>query len=574
VSQLLLGDCLEVMRTLSDCSVDAVVTDPPYGLADHPPKEVAACLAAWLAGEPYKPKGKGFMGKAWDAWVPGPEVWRECLRVLKPGGHLLAFAGTRSMDLMSMAVRLAGFELRDSIGWAHDGGGAPLLAWTYGSGFPKSLDVSKAIDRAAGAEREVVGVNPNSRPAKRKGGAGFDAAVGGEGLGDMPITAPATPEAQQWAGWGTALKPSWEPVILARKPLEGTVAANVLAHGTGGINVDGCRVQGPGAMKWETPRGGIWSTDSEATAQLVQNTQGRWPANLIHSGEDEVVGLFPQTVGKIGMVGNTGGNNRIYGKLGRQEDRQPGTTDTGSAARFFKQCKGYTKAWPNLTPEPANTAGSSFSPSRQFVAFALSDAATWALPVGSCNSLSLAPSTSATANELRQLSESVITAIQSIAPKFWQESRPAKLTLTLNHASFAVTREQTGITTITASHWKSDGSAEPVTFNITGTNTEAGDQASAPRAFYTAKASRDDRSDGNTHPTVKPTDLMRYLCRLVTPPGGIVLDPFMGSGSTGKAAMLEGFEFIGIEREAAYHAIAESRIGRAAAAGYQPSLLP
>jgi hypothetical protein len=269
-----------------------------------------------------------------------------------------------------------------------------------------------------------------------------------------------------------------------------------------------------------------------------------------------------------------GRENSTYGKgLYSATPNRPPIGDTGSAARFFKQCKGYTEAWPNLLPEPANTAGNISSPSRQFVAFVLSDAATWALPVGSCNSLSLAPSTSATGSELRQLSESVITAIQSIAPKFWQESKPAKLTLTLSHASFAVTREQTGITTITASHWKSDGSAEPVTFNITGTNTEAGDRVSAPRAFYTAKAAKSDRDDGNTHPTVKPTDLMRYLCRLVTPPGGIVLDPFMGSGSTGKAAMLEGFEFIGIEREPSYHAIAEQRIGRAAAAGYQPSLI-
>jgi DNA modification methylase len=533
VSELLLGDCLEVMRTLSDCSVDAVVTDPPYGLS--------------------------IMGKRWDYDVPSVEIWAECLRVLKPGGHLLAFAGTRTQHRMAVRIEDAGFEIRD------------LIMYCYGSGFPKSMDISKQLDRMAGAEREVVGRNPNDRDA--------NSAIDFNGKGNGFITAPATPEAQQWAGWGTALKPALEPITMARKPLEGTVAANVLAHGTGGINVDGCRVgteARPVMVRTETvvSATSMSGQSTGATSSGELTTSGRWPANLIHDGSDEVVGLFPQTVGKIGMVGNTGGNNRIYGKLGRQEDRQPGTTDTGSAARFFKQCKGYTKAWPNLTPEPANTAGSSFSPSRQFVAFALSDAATWALPVGSCNSLSLAPSTSATANELRQLSESVITAIQSIAPKFWQESRPAKLTLTLNHASFAVTREQTGITTITASHWKSDGSAEPVTFNITGTNTEAGDQASAPRAFYTAKASRDDRSDGNTHPTVKPTDLMRYLCRLVTPPGGVVLDPFMGSGSTGKAAMLEGFEFIGIEREAAYHAIAESRIGRAAAAGYQPSLLP
>jgi DNA modification methylase len=428
VSQLLLGDCLEVMRTLSDCSVDAVVTDPPYGLADHPPKEVAACLAAWLAGEPYKPKGKGFMGKAWDAWVPGPEVWRECLRVLKPGGHLLAFAGTRSMDLMSMAVRLAGFELRDSIGWAHDGGGAPLLAWTYGSGFPKSLDVSKAIDKAAGM------LGAQSQGANYAGG---DYAPRDKTMrSDYGYKyAPATPEAQQWAGWGTALKPSWEPVILARKPLEGTVAANVLAHGAGGINVDGCRVGTSKRVPASVSRKGLSDLDAgwgyKPLADVVNANNpnvGRFPANFIHDGSDEVVGLFPQTASggfREGTIQHSRTFNVAKG-VESEQVREARAADTGSAARFF----------------------------------------------------------------------------------------------------------------------------------------------------YTAKASRDDRSDGNTHPTVKPTDLMRYLCRLVTPPGGVVLDPFMGSGSTGKAAMLEGFEFIGIEREAAYHAIAERRIGRAAAAGYQPSLLP
>jgi hypothetical protein len=457
-----------------------------------------------------------------------------------------------------------------------------FVAWRDGmafptgnSGFPKSLDISKQLDRMAGAKREVVGRNPNDRDA--------NSAIDFNGKGNGFITAPATPEAQQWAGWGTALKPALEPITMARKPLEGTVAANVLAHGTGGINVDGCRVGAsknvPASISKKAPANcyGKFAEGGETPGVGGHDPNlGRWPANLIHDGSDEVVGLFPAEARSSCGGGKSANAKPGYsGGFRPDHDSTAGQYyDTGSAARFFKQCKGYTKAWPNLTPEPANTAGSSFSPSRQFVAFALSDAATWALPVGSCNSLSLAPSTSATANELRQLSESVITAIQSIAPKFWQESRLAKLTLTLNHASFAVTREQTGITTITASHWKSDGSAEPVTFNITGTNTEAGDQASAPRAFYTAKASKKDRSDGNTHPTVKPTDLMRYLCRLVTPPGGIVLDPFMGSGSTGKAAMLEGFEFIGIEREAAYHAIAESRIGRAAAAGYQPSLLP
>ncbi|MFZ9849689.1 MAG: DNA-methyltransferase [Vulcanococcus sp.] len=345
-----LGDCLEVLRTLPDASVDAVVTDPPYGLA--------------------------FMGKRWDYDVPSVEIWAECLRVLKPGGHLLAFAGTRTQHRMAVRIEDAGFEIRD------------MIAWVYGSGFPKSLDVSKAIDRAAGAEREVVGVNANSCPAKPKGGAGFDAAVGGEALGDMPITTPATPEAQQWAGWGTALKPSLEPITMARKPLQGTVAANVLQWGTGGMNVDGCRVgtDGGTTRSEQAPYAESgWRTGHKIEALNA----GRWPANLIHDGSDEATACL--------------------------ED----------SARFF----------------------------------------------------------------------------------------------------------------------------------------------------YTAKASRQDRSDGNTHPTVKPTDLMRYLCRLVTPPDGIVLDPFMGSGSTGKAAMLEGFDFIGIERDPAYYAIAERRIGKAAASGYQPSLL-
>jgi site-specific DNA-methyltransferase (adenine-specific) len=384
-----LGDCLDVLRTLPDASVDAVVTDPPYGLA--------------------------FMGKRWDYDVPTTEVWAECLRVLKPGGHLLAFAGTRTQHRMAVRIEDAGFEIRD------------MITWVYGSGFPKSLDVSKAIDKAAGAEREVVGLIPDRWTGK---GNALNFSTD-RPQSEVAVTgAPATPEAQQWSGWGTALKPALEPITMARKPLEGTVAANVLAHGTGGLNVDGCRVgtedmSGQWDREWNDNSGEFGSRYPQAGRVAGKTVPpGRWPANLIHDGSDEVVGLFPQTVGKIGIIGNTGGNNRIYGKLGRQEDRQPGTTDTGSAARFF----------------------------------------------------------------------------------------------------------------------------------------------------YTAKASRDDRSDGNTHPTVKPTDLMRYLCRLVTPPGGVVLDPFMGSGSTGKAAMLEGFGFIGIEREAQYHAIAERRIHQAGAAGHQPDL--
>jgi site-specific DNA-methyltransferase (adenine-specific) len=374
--------------------VDAVVTDPPYGLA--------------------------FMGKRWDYDVPSVEIWAECLRVLKPGGHLLAFAGTRTQHRMAVRIEDAGFEIRD------------MIAWVYGSGFPKSLDVSKAIDRMAGVDREAGPVDP-ARAARLVNQQGSYETEQGWSAGGRRVTIdpPATPEAQQWAGWGTALKPALEPITMARKPLEGIVAANLLAHGTGGINVDGCRVGiDGGTVKGSKPQGdgkGIYGTGLHGACKIVQLNAGRWPANLIHDGSDEVVGLFPQNVtGQVGMSKTQGGHRFIEGDTDTVQKFSYGNSDTGSAARFF----------------------------------------------------------------------------------------------------------------------------------------------------YTAKASRDDRSDGNTHPTVKPTDLMRYLCRLVTPPGGVVLDPFMGSGSTGKAAMLEGFDFIGIEREAAYHAIAESRIGRAAAAGYQPSLLP
>lgn len=405
---LMRGDCLAVLKTLPDNSVDAVVTDPPYGLSDHRPAEVQACLAAWLAGEPYTPKGRGFMGKAWDAWVPGPEVWREVLRVLKPGGHILVFAGTRSMDLMSMALRLAGFELRDAIGYAHGGGGAPLLAWAYGSGFPKSLDVSKAIDKAKG---EIDG-----------------------------------------KGWGTALKPAWEPIILARKPLDGTVAKNVLEHGTGALNIDGCRVPtdeklGGGAQSsdwrrkdsnegWKSP----WMEDAAAvaahSARIRENVQkaealGRWPANLIHDGSDEVLAAFPSASGAKGGTSGSEASSKTATTFGGFAGRAPSEPrgDAGSAARFFYCAK----------------------------------------------------------------------------------------------ASRADRNDGVG------------GSDEPAVHE----HATMGDRE---RADWPAR-------NGNFHPTVKPTELMRYLVRLVTPPGGTVLDCYTGSGSTGKAAVLEGFGFVGIERD-------------------------
>lgn len=536
------------MQLLDECSVDAIVTDPPYEL--------------------------GFMGRAWDksGIANNVEMWRHALRVLKPGGHLLAFSGTRTYHRMGCAIEDAGFEIRDQIGWA------------YGTGFPKSLDVSKAIDKAAGAEREVIGRGNSACEYLDRGekcpGHG-DAGKSQENRTvHVAFTAPATEAARQWQGWGTALKPAWEPIVVARKPLVGTVAENVLAHGTGVINVGGCRIEtadnlnGGAYAKAPTERAEMWGADAGNSwvrgGEFVQPT-GRWPANLIHDGSDEVLALFPQAKGQQGAVTGDEPSAKTLNTFSEFAGRSPSVPrgDTGSAARFFQQCKSRydDDLWHalNLPPESANTADHDSSLQRRLAASVLVRAANSALPEGLlCSGLSLAPSTSATGSELKQIAESVMQATRSIAPRFWQESRPARLSLSLNHARVVVLLELTGITTITVSHWKFDGSAEGATFNITQTNLEAGAKGCGPstasRLIYCAKASKADRGEGNNHPTVKPTDLMRYLCRLVTPPGGLVLDPFTGSGSTGKAALLEGFRFIGFELSAEYAEIARRRM--------------
>lgn len=414
------GDCLEVLRGMPDNSVDAVVTDPPYGLS--------------------------FMGKKWDYDVPSVEVWEECLRVLKPGGHLLAFAGTRTQHRMAVRIEDAGFEIRD------------MIAWVYGSGFPKSLDVGKAMDKAAGAERDVVGDNQNNRPNC----AGKITRSMAAPITIQPITAPPTEAARQWQGWGTALKPALEPITMARKPLLGTVAANVLAHGTGAINVDGCRVgtskEVPGAVAAGNVIAGgnsMWKGlgDRQLDTGGMNPNIGRWPANLIHDGSDEVVGLFPKSKSTDTLHPGTDCGSQ-FGQI-ITSARTTGYTDEGSASRFF----------------------------------------------------------------------------------YCAKASKADRDEGLDHMAKDVVRvTNTGHTG-----------------NPSATN---GERTFNPRA--------------NHHPTVKPTALMRYLCRLVTPPGGTVLDPFTGSGSTGKAAKLEGFSFIGIEREAEYVAIAQARIN--SAKPHQPDL--
>ena len=366
--KLHLGNCLDHLEFMPDNSVDSIVTDPPYGLS--------------------------FMGKKWDYDVPSVAIWAECLRVLKPGGHLLSFAGTRTQHRMAVNIEDAGFEIRDMVSFLYDTnetaqtlieslspeqlklldatfGRDGMLAWTYGSGFPKSHNLK-----------------------------------------------------DDWEGWGTALKPALEPITVARKPFKSTVAANVLEYGTGAINIDGCRVPFAGEQderesKQKNKHGDFGSgpMSNKVFGEYKKDRDnydptGRWPANLIHNGHDEVVALFPES--------------SVTGKRSAKS-------------------------------QSAEVNGTNW--------------------------------------------------------------------LTGNHES-----------------------------------TEYTDQGSASRFFYCAKASKKDRGEGNNHPTVKPTDLMAYLCRLVTPPGGVVLDPFMGSGSTGKAAIREGFQFVGIEMDPEYLAIAEARI--------------
>lgn len=493
------GSCLDILRELPDASVDAVVTDPPYGLANTSPAQVTQALTAWVTGDrEFLPGGAGFMGKAWDAFVPPVAVWDECYRVLKPGGHVLAFAGARTGDLMGLALRLAGFDIRDSI------------AWLYGSGFPKSLDVSKAIDKMdAGEERlarartfqswlrqhvtpqqvnEVTGTDmghhltthptqPSVATAPlfdllrpllppvpdeierlveqrtvesqnfkaravvgtarmvdtTKSRLGFAGETyGGTGADrDVDLTMAHTPEAARWQGWGTALKPAFEPIVVGRKPLgRSTVAANVLAHGTGALNIDATRVATSDDL---TPAGGERVTGNEVYGKGLGVSSGRsaemggrWPTNVVLD-ESQAAELDKQSGDRPGMkpgvlrrgatTGASIGGGAAYGTAAPQEV-ETGYADSGGASRFF--------------------------------------------------------------------------------PTFRYEAK-------------APTHER-------------------------------------PRDGLVA------------HPTVKPLDLMRWLVRLVTPPGGTVLEPFAGSGTTAEACVVEGFRCIAIEREADYLPLIVSRL--------------
>jgi site-specific DNA-methyltransferase (adenine-specific) len=418
---LLNGDCLDKLKELEADSVDSIVTDPPYGLA--------------------------FMGKKWDYDVPSQAIWEECMRVLKPGGHLLSFAGSRTYHRMAVRIEDAGFEIRDQI------------MWIYGSGFPKSHNIALAIDKAEGATGHRGKAINIKGAGNRKDLQGKEAQNQNSEFYHKPYNEPISDNGKQWNGWGTALKPSHEPIVMARKPFKGTVADNVLEYGVGGLNIDGTRVSVEDMDDYAFNMAGNQRVKAKEEGELtgmyeggwkVDKTpkelpQGRWPANVILDEEAGMI-LDKQSEnikgGKAMPPFQGKPTNDINFTSGVKEINRLGYNDNSGASRFF------------------------------------------------------------------------------YCPKASKNDRDEGLTIQAKAIK--------------------------------------GRDEGQDKTSIAYKARPTERQ--NIHPTVKPTDLMGYLIRLVTPKGGIVLDPFMGSGSTGKAAVREGMDFIGIEREEEYYEIAKQRI--------------
>ena len=458
------GDCLVVMDSMNKCSVDSIVTDPPYHLSDMTKRygKSDAKECGYGNDGSFRRLSKGFMGKEWDGGDIAFQVdtWRKCFELLKPGGHLIAFSGSRTYHRMAVAIEDAGFEIRDQ------------CIWLYGSGFPKSHNIGKQIDKIQGNEREVVG----SRKAHDiRGNALMEASVPEYKKEQSVIDLEITKGSSDWEGWGTALKPAHEPMVLARKPIEEkSVAENVLKHGVGGINIDDCRVQcepddnivrpeRTEAQAYNFFRGGeedqtnvrkttqrqprneqsVWTDNNsgmkaEGSMFADADPRGRYPSNVMHDGSKPVQDIFPKT-----SPSNPSKRTRnTVGMFGMPNDATPEYSDSGSASRYFYTAK---------TNQAERNAG-----------------------------------------------------LHGFDPKF-----------------------------------------APTMGDGIGVK-EHNEQTATKKK--------------NVHPTVKPVELMKYLVRLVTPKNGLVLDPFMGSGSTGMAAREEDFQFVGIEKEEEYYEIAKARI--------------
>lgn len=553
-STILHGDCIEVMQGMPENSVHAIVTDPPYGL--------------------------GFMGKKWDDLPPGREWAEQCLRVLKPGGHLLAFGGTRTWHRLAVAIEDAGFEMRDSI------------AWLYGSGFPKSMDVSKAIDKAAGAKREVVGSKlglPGYHlHAHDSGGAAYGAGLAtstaASRLVSSQITAPATDAARQWEGWGTALKPAFEPIVMARKPLIGTVATNVLEHGTGALNIDATRISTPDKLNGgayakvggrsesaSLRAGGGMNVPGKTVGREFEQPSGRWPANVILDESQAAVLDAQSGISKSPPVGSvTKTRPRHSGSMSGGFNHSPegmenGYGDSGGASRYFFIARKDEECPSLQSSSTVNTAESDSSDEEPPLAFAPSDAATSA--PRDTESRTALPSMSDTRNASRLSGPSDMPLTRTTESESLPGSPLESATPVPSLASNAAEGHPIDTMTTTTSRLTFGGSAEGATFDTMQRLKVPGGMASEPCVpfRYVAKAPKRERPvvDGVAHATVKPLTLMRYLVRMVTPPGGVVLEPFAGSGSTVEACLLEGFDCIAIEREAEYLPLIQARVERA-----------
>jgi site-specific DNA-methyltransferase (adenine-specific) len=428
----MLGDNIESLKKLPDNSIDSVVTDAPYGLGKE--QDMNIVLKDWIEKGYSEIKGKGFMQKEWDAFVPQPAFWKELYRVLKPGGHILCFFGTRTYDIGTMAMRLAGFEIRDQI------------MWIYGSGFPKSLNIGKAFDKKNGNEREVVEINKRGMSSNAmKPDKGWNA-------NSMGPEIEITKGSSQYEGWGTALKPANEPICLARKPLsEKTIVDNVIKWGTGGINVDGCRIDLNGdntSRKLSGANDGIFNCSKVVGSVDDKWKEGRFPANILF--DEEAAQVLDEQSGKLSNQSTSkrkGGFKTEYvGGDNIKKYETDAYNDKGGASRFFYVAK--------VSKKERNLGLDNFEDKEENTPSSYKDGVR--------------------INNRGEVREPVVTK--------------------------------------------------------------------------------------NNHPTLKPINLMTYLCRLITPPGGIVLDPFMGSGSTGISACLEGFRFVGMELDEDYFKIAEARV--------------
>ena len=484
------ADCLEAMKKFPDNFIDAVVTDPPYGLS--------------------------FMGKDWDHGVPGVAFWKEALRITKPGGHIVAFGGSRTYHRLTCAIEDAGWEIRDCLGWL------------YSSGFPKSMDISKAIDKKLGAKRAERGGVGDHEGTVDFGMKNRCPKCGKPYFSANPCTCPRddlvpiTDEAKKWSGWGTCLKPAFEPIVLARKPLEGTVVENVMKHGVGGLNIDDCRVpyeEGGTAATNPLIRelrgcknnhgadtGSSWRITGEEGKVGHANLKGRFPANIMHDGSDEVIDAFdnkltpdftPIVLARKPIEGTVADNVMKYGVGGLNID----------------ECR-----VPSDEPVVVHSPGK-----ETLYDSGHGDMGTWVDNRGRFP-----------ANIIHDGSEGVLEVFPD---------------------------------NVKGGTWNRTKGARP--FNNNGKDTEytsgGSDKSvgSAARFFYCPKASKKEKGKDNPHPTVKPIALMEYLVKLVSPEGSKVLDPFMGSGTTGVAAINLGRKFIGIEKEPEYFEVAKKRVEEA-----------